>query len=125
MKSWVWIFLILVNGQAVDCQRCAAYSSNYEAVNNSDQFYKFQFREALQCRLVFHVFYSSPEEKLSSLQIYSQLEVLNRYFHEAVNLEDFNIPEPFRSLKANPNIQFCLADTTPAGQKRLESNGLQ
>lgn len=119
MSRWVWIFLLLVYSQAVDCQRCKAYSSIYEPANNSDQIYKFQFREALQCRLVFHVFYSTPEEKLSSLQIYSQMEVLNRYFHETVNSEDFNIPEPFRSLKANPNIQFCLADTTPAGEQTI------
>lgn len=119
MIRWVWVFLVMYFFQTANGQRCAAYNSRQEPTINSGQLHPLQFREALQCKVVFHVFYSSPEEKLSVLQIYSQMELLNRYFHEPVNLADYNIPESFRSLKSNPNIKFCLADTTPSGENTI------
>lgn len=119
MIRWVWIFLVIGFFNTSEGQRCAAYHLKKEPSHKSTQLNSLQFRDALQCKLVFHVFYSSPEEKLSTLQIYSQMEILNRYFHEPVNLDDSNIPVPFRTLKANPNIKFCLADTSPAGEPSM------
>jgi len=122
MKKWVCIFLVLLNVQQLAGQRCAPYKAIPAYGKRTEQATRIQFRQELQCRLIFHVFYSNAEEKLSAMQIYSQMEQLNRYFHSPVNMEDPNIPESFRNLKANPNIEFCFADTDPAGNS---SSGIE
>ena len=111
--------MVFVEIQSLPGQRCAPYEPGPTYRSISTQDFKIQFRQKLQCRLIFHIFYSSAEEKLSAMRVYSQMEVLNRYFNNAVNAEDYSIPEAFRNLKANPNIEFCLADKDPVGNASI------
>ena len=64
--------------------------------------------------VVIHVVWHEEEENISDIQILSQLEVLNQlfdtipYFHK--------IPDEFKPLAGNPNINFCLARQDPDGR---------
>lgn len=67
--------------------------------------------------VVVHVIYNSskPQENISDAQIQSQIAVLNEDFRRT-NPDHVNVPSLFSSLKADTEIQFVLATTTPTGQ---------
>lgn len=66
--------------------------------------------------VVVHVIYNSskPQENISDAQIQSQIAVLNEDFRRT-NPDHVNVPSLFSSLKADTEIQFVLATTTPTG----------
>lgn len=66
--------------------------------------------------VVVHVIYNSskPQENISDAQIQSQIAVLNEDFRRT-NPDHVNVPSLFSSLKADTEIQFVLASTTPTG----------
>lgn len=65
--------------------------------------------------VVFHVVYNTPSQNISSEQIQSQLDILNRDFRR-MNADTANTPNVFRVLGADTQIEFCLASVDPAGQ---------
>lgn len=73
----------------------------------------------VQVPVVFHVLYANSEERISSEQIFSQLEALNRDFgkkdykirHRADRLQGFS------KIADDMLIEFCLAAETPEGEK--------
>ncbi|MDW8295428.1 MAG: GEVED domain-containing protein [Raineya sp.] len=66
--------------------------------------------------VVVHVIYNTakPQENISDAQIQSQIAVLNEDFRRT-NPDHVNVPSLFASLKADTEIQFVLASTTPTG----------
>lgn len=66
--------------------------------------------------VVVHVIYNSSksQENISDAQINSQIAVLNEDFRKT-NADHVNVPSLFSSLKADTEIQFALATTTPTG----------
>lgn len=65
-------------------------------------------REVITIPVVVHVIYKTASQNISDEQIQSQIDVLNEDFSLS-NPDTSKIPEAFRSLVANSQIQFCLA----------------
>jgi hypothetical protein len=64
--------------------------------------------------VVFHVVYSSNTQNVSDAQLMAQLDQLNLDF-ALMNSDKTKIPSAFSTIATNSNIQFCLAQRTPAG----------
>lgn len=62
--------------------------------------------------VVVHIVWNTPDQNLSDSQILSQIEVLNEDFR-LLNADTSTIPVPFRPLKADIGIEFCLASFDP------------
>jgi Pregnancy-associated plasma protein-A len=75
-------------------------------------------RKRITLPVVVHVVYKADEENISDEQIQSQIEVLNQDY-SATNPDRDGVPEPWKSLVADPNIQFELA---PDGITRTETD---
>lgn len=71
-------------------------------------------RTLITIPVVFHVVWKNAVENISDAQILSQLEVLNADF-QAMNAEIANVPAIFKSAIADTEIEFCLAQSDPAG----------
>lgn len=65
--------------------------------------------------VVVHVLYHQPSEKISDALVQSQIDVLNTCFRK-LNSDTANIPQVFKSLAADCEIEFQLASSDP--QKR-------
>ncbi|MFN8277349.1 MAG: M43 family zinc metalloprotease [Chitinophagales bacterium] len=81
------------------------YLANHPAENN---------RAVVTIPVVVHVVYNTATQNISDAQIQSQIAVLNADY-AATNSDKSQTPSAFSSLIANTNIQFCLAQRTPAG----------
>jgi hypothetical protein len=66
-------------------------------------------------KVVVHVVYKTPAEKISKAQVKSQITVLNRDYR-AKNPDRNKTPAVFAGLVADPMIQFVLATKDPSGQ---------
>ena len=64
--------------------------------------------------VVVHVLYRLEENNISSEQIHTQIEALNRDFN-AVNADRDKIPEVWRNLSTSAKFTFKLADRDPDG----------
>lgn len=71
-------------------------------------------RTVITIPVVVHVIYKTASQNISDEQIKSQIDVLNEDFSLS-NPDTSKIPEAFRSLVANSEIQFCLAAYDPDG----------
>ncbi|MEM9885290.1 MAG: M43 family zinc metalloprotease [Bacteroidota bacterium] len=77
-------------------------------------------RTVLKIPVVVHVVWNQAEENISDEQILSQIEVLNTDFR-ARNTEFSDIPAAFRSVAADTEIEFCLAQLDARGRS---TNGI-
>ena len=73
------------------------------------------WRKLVTIQVVVHVVYKTDEENISDEQIESQIEVLNEDYR-GTNPDRENVPAPWTSLTADPNIQFALATKDPKGK---------
>lgn len=64
--------------------------------------------------VVFHILYTNAAQNISDNYIFEQLDVLNDDFAR-LNADAVNTRSQFQSVGANTQIQFCLAQRTPAG----------
>jgi hypothetical protein len=64
--------------------------------------------------VVVHVVHRAKEENISDAQVRSQIKVLNDDFR-AKNTDKKNVPDVWKSLVIDSNIQFELAKTDPDG----------
>jgi len=72
-------------------------------------------RNTITIPVVVHVLYRTTTQNISDSQIFSQINSLNKDF-SGTNSDTILIPNDFKSLKANCEIQFCLAKTDPNGK---------
>ncbi len=87
--------------------------NNYlQFVNSSDQ-YRLS-NTVITIPVVFHIIYSNPSQNISNAVIMSQLETINKDFSKT-NSDTGSIPLAIKSVAANSNIQFCLAQQDPSG----------
>ena len=72
----------------------------------------------LSISVVVHVIHSGEPvgtgENISDEQILAQIAILNEDY-SALNPQFYNTPAQWMGIAGNPNIQFCLASTDPAG----------
>lgn len=73
-------------------------------------------RAVVTIPVVFHIVWrsSKPAENISDAQVMSQLDVMNNDFRK-LNADASKTPSLFAGLAADTEIQFCLAQQTPAG----------
>jgi hypothetical protein len=71
-------------------------------------------RQKITLSVVVHVVYKTDEENISDEQVQSQIEALNTDY-SATNPDKDGVPDPWKSLVADPNIQFALATKDPDG----------
>jgi hypothetical protein len=64
--------------------------------------------------VVVHVLYNNATQNISDAQILSQINVLNADFRK-LNSDVSLVPSAFSSVVADAQIEFCLAQRTPAG----------
>ncbi|MCA1657050.1 MAG: zinc metalloprotease [Actinobacteria bacterium] len=65
--------------------------------------------------VVVHVVYKNKAENVSDAQVTSQMDVLNKDYR-ATNPDTKKVPPVWKSLVADPKIQFKLATTDPKGK---------
>lgn len=83
------------------------FAQNFH-VSNSGQ------RTVITIPVVVHVIYHDSVGNISMAQIQSQIDRLNLDYHKS-NSDTASVPAPWKSLVADCNIQFCLAQRTPTG----------
>lgn len=64
--------------------------------------------------VVFHIIWNTAAQNISDNRIYDQVNVLNADYSRN-NLDAVNTRSQFLGVAANTQIQFCLAQRTPAG----------
>jgi PKD repeat protein len=64
--------------------------------------------------VVFHIIHEGGTENISREQCLSQLDVLNKDFRR-LNADTVNTPAPFRTIAADCNIEFRIAQLDPNG----------
>ena len=64
--------------------------------------------------VVVHVVYSNSTQNISDAQIASQITILNNDFRK-LNADRTSIPSVFSGVAADCEINFCMAQRTPAG----------
>ena len=65
--------------------------------------------------VVFHVIYRTSVQNISDEKILDQLKIINEDY-QSLNKDTVNIPEEFKSVQGNMNIQFCLATRDALGR---------
>ncbi len=70
--------------------------------------------------VVFHILYTNATENIPDARIFEQLNVINQDYSRT-NVDAANTRAQFVSVAANSQIQFCLAQRTPAG---VATNGI-
>jgi hypothetical protein len=69
----------------------------------------------IKLQVVVHVVYRTAAENISDAQVRSQIAALNRDY-ALKNSDKGKVPAPFKSLVADPNVQFELATKDPSGK---------
>ena len=69
------------------------------------------WRQLITLPTVVHVVYSTDEENIPDEQVTTQIDVLNADYR-ATNPDRDQVPDPWQSLVADPNIQFELVEIT-------------
>jgi PKD repeat protein len=64
--------------------------------------------------VVFHIIHEGGEENISKAQILDQMRILNEDFRR-LNADTTDTPAPFKTVAADCNIQFSLANKDPQG----------
>lgn len=77
-------------------------------------------RAVITIPVVVHVVYRTANQNVSDQHIYSQIAVLNEDFR-LLNADASNIPSAWNSVKADTEIEFCLAVRDPNG---FQTNGI-
>jgi hypothetical protein len=72
-------------------------------------------RKLVTIQVVVHVVYRTKAENISDAQIKSQIDVLNKDYRGA-NADRSKVPDVWKGLVADPNIQFALAKKDPKGK---------
>ena len=72
-------------------------------------------RQLITIPVVVHVVYKTAAENISDGQVKSQIDALNRDYAQK-NTDQSTIPDAWKGLAGNPNIQFALAKKDPSGK---------
>lgn len=93
------------------------YSSRRQAIDQFAANYVMPSaaqRTVITIPVVVHVVYHDSAGNISMAQIQSQIDRLNLDYHKS-NSDTSLVPNVWKSLVADCNIQFCLAQRTPTG----------
>ena len=128
MKTLLTFFIALLSLTATQAQRICGTTNYTKTVHSSKQTaaeakggVRLVARDTLANELinipvVIHVLYNSDVQNISDEQIKSQLVSLNKDFNNQNN-DRVNTPAAFKSVVANCNIKFCLAQVDAMGKR--------
>lgn len=128
----VFTLLIFVFGSSLMAQQCATHDRHVQFMDNDAQYvvnyyqaenlarqwrlnnpsYNGQRALLITIPVVVHVLYKDSSQNISEAQIQSQLDVLNQDYRA---MNSITLPSYFDSLKADVEIEFCLASIDPNG----------
>lgn len=77
--------------------------------------FRFGPEEVLTIPTVVHVIYSSPQQNISDVQVFSQIQALNQDYRRQ-NPDQAFTPRQFKNLASDTGIEFCLANVDPQGR---------
>ncbi|OQA24913.1 MAG: Pregnancy-associated plasma protein-A [Chloroflexi bacterium ADurb.Bin344] len=80
--------------------------NNEDYINNS--------KTVITIPVVVHVVYNTPQQNISDAQINSQIAILNQDYRNT-NSDGGSTPSVFQSLRADVEVEFCLATVDPSG----------
>lgn len=80
--------------------------SHQDYINNS--------KTVVTIPVVVHVLYNTTQQNISDAQINSQIAILNQDYRNT-NSDGSNAPSVFQSLRADVEVEFCLATVDPNG----------
>lgn len=100
-------------------QKNASFAAEFESVNrlareHADNGNFNKVNAVITIPVVFHVVYNTTAENISDSRLMDQLAALNRDYR-LLNTDTANIPAAFKGLKADIEIEFCLANIAPDG----------
>lgn len=99
----------------LELEKNPQFKENLESIERFTKSYEKTDNLIITIPVVVHVIYNTAEQNISDAQVMSQIDVLNRDFAR-LNEDTVNTPAPFKSLGANTQIQFCIAQRTPDNQ---------
>ncbi len=73
------------------------------------------WRTLVTISVVVHVVYKTDAENISDAQVKSQIDVLNRDYR-GTNPDRSKVPDVWKGLAADPNLEFQLASKDPKGK---------
>lgn len=128
--KWIIVFFLVFSASLTQAQQCNFdHYYNLSAIaqqrffQNNTMIYEFlekngipDFRESIEIPVVVHILWRTPEQSVSDIQVYSQIEALNRDF-SGQNVELQRVPSEFRKHIAKLQIQFCLVSFDPQGRE--------
>ena len=82
-------------------------------VHNLDR--QITLRAVVKIPVVVHIVWKNAEENISDAQIQSQIDVLNQDFRKK-NIDAKDVPGSFKTVAADCEIEFCLAQKDTLGQ---------
>jgi Pregnancy-associated plasma protein-A/Secretion system C-terminal sorting domain/Fibronectin type III domain len=129
--TYAFAFILLLIGNVSAQRNCASHDvlqhqlqsdpamqQRMDAIEQQVQDYIRQNpttdRAVVTIPVVFHVVYRTTAENISDARLQSQIDVLNADFRK-LNSDVSLAPALFSGLAADCEIQFCLAQQTPAG----------
>lgn len=95
-------------------QQIEQHTANFVANRKNNNVNNNNPEAVITIPVVFHVIYNTPAQNISDARLLAQLDVLNKDFAKQ-NADIGLVPSVFAPLAANTEIQFCLAQRTPAG----------
>jgi len=92
--------------QKIESETQLWIKNNQEYINSG--------KNVITIPVVVHVVYNTAAQNISDAQIMSQMTILNQDFRNT-NPDGANVPAVFQSLRADAQIEFCLANIDPQG----------
>ena len=115
------IFLIYCFSFPAFAQNCGYIFTPDEKIERFTEGYVRDFERQIRTRsvvkipVVVHIVWKNAEENISDAQIQSQIDVLNQDFRKK-NIDAKDVPGSFKTVAADCEIEFCLAQKDTLGQ---------
>jgi Pregnancy-associated plasma protein-A/Secretion system C-terminal sorting domain len=120
-KLYIVFFFIFTEIIFLKAQNCDFNFEKNEKIERFTEGYVKNFsqhalpRAVVKIPVVVHVVWRTAEENISDAQILSQIEVLNQDFRKR-NADAKDVPGSFKTVAADCEIEFCLAQRDTLGK---------
>lgn len=107
---------------AIERQRLESFTEQFEQMQSNET--AKTTAPIYKIPVVVHVLYNTTAQNISTAQIQSQIDILNKDYQK-LNTDASLVPSVFAGVAADAQIQFCLAQRTPTGQATTGINRIQ
>lgn len=96
-------------------QKYPEFKANLEAYERNMKNYQVDADQpVVTIPVVVHIVWNQPDQNISDAQVLSQIAVLNNDFRK-LNGDTTEIPDAWKGIAADCQLQFCLAQRDPSG----------